>query len=71
MVRRGWVGVGVVVVGATVSAKHVDAFRSSIVRACWLRKLPMANLHAVLCLLDAPDGCDPAFFVIWEGGFVK
>ena len=25
----------------------------------------MSNSHAVLSLLDAPDGCDPAFFVMW------
>ena len=46
---------------AAVSGRHLDAIRGSIVRACWPRKLPMAHPHAVLSLLDAPDGCDPAF----------
>ena len=25
----------------------------------------MANVGAVLCLLDGPTGCDPAFCVVW------
>ena len=52
--------------GPLVSIKNLDSFRSSIVSACRLRKLPMANPHAVLSLLDAPDGCDPAYLVIWR-----
>ena len=35
-------------------------------RACWPKKLPMANPQAVLCLLDAPDFCDPELYVIWN-----
>ena len=45
--------------------RHLDAFRTAIVRACWPRKLPMAHPLALLSLLDAPDGCDHAFCVIW------
>ena len=29
--------------GAAFSSKNIDAFRSGIVKACWPRKLPMAN----------------------------
>ena len=52
--------------GSHVSSKNLSAFRTGIVKACWPRKLPMANLHAVFSLLDAPDCCDPELFVIWN-----
>ena len=45
--------------------KSLDAFRTSIVPACWPRKLPVSDPDAVLGLVIAPDGCDPAFLVIW------
>ena len=51
--------------GAPISIRKVDSFRTANVRACWPRKLPMANPHAVLSLLDAPEVCDPALYVIW------
>ena len=50
--------------GSLVSCKKMASFRTGIVRACWPRKLPMANPHAVLSLLDAPDCCDPELCVI-------
>ena len=50
-----------------LSGKNLNAFRSSVVRACWPRKLPMSTPYAVLSLLDAPEGCDPGYFVIWGG----
>ena len=34
-------------------------------KACWAKKLPMANPHAVVNLLDCPECCDPALCVIW------
>ena len=37
--------------GAAVSGKNVDSFRTGIVRACWPKKLPMANPYAELNLL--------------------
>ena len=52
--------------GAGVSSRHLDAFRIGIVRACWPKKMPMANPLALRSLLDAPDGCDPAYYVIWS-----
>ena len=39
--------------------------RSSISRVVWSRRQPMASVGAVLCLLDGPIGCGPAFCVIW------
>ena len=41
--------------GAAISVKHLDAFRTGIVRACWPSKLPLANPYAVLSLLDTPE----------------
>ena len=52
--------------GAAVSGKNLDSIRAGIVRACWSRKLSMATPYAVLALLNIFDGCDPAFYVIWE-----
>ena len=51
--------------GAPISIKKMDSFRTATVRACWPGKLPMANPHAVLSILDAPDVCDPALYVVW------
>ena len=31
----------------------------------WSRRQPFASVDAVLCLLDGPTGCDPAFCVVW------
>ena len=31
----------------------------------WSRRQPLANVGAVLSLLDGPTGCDPAFCVVW------
>ena len=35
--------------------------RSSICRVVWSRRQPLANVGAVLCLLDGPTGCDLCF----------
>ena len=53
--------------GSHISCKNLSSFRTGIVKACWPRKLPMANPHAVLSLLDAPDCCDPEMYFIWNG----
>ena len=39
--------------------------RSAICKVVWSRRQPLANVGAVLCLLDGPTGCDPAFCVVW------
>ena len=51
--------------GSHVSCKNVASFGAGVVRACWPKKLSMANPHAVLSLLDAPDCGDPGLYVIW------
>ena len=38
--------------------------RSSIHKVVWSRRQPLASVGAVLCLLDGPTGCDPAFCVV-------
>ena len=48
--------------GAAVSVTALSSFRSAISRAVWSKKLPMTNTPALLSLLDAPWGSDPAFF---------
>ena len=45
---------------------ELDSFHTGIVWPCWPWKVPMANPLAVLGLLNAPDGCDPAYYVFWE-----
>ena len=39
--------------------------RSFICSVVWSRRQPMANVGAVLSLLDGPTGCDRAFCVVW------
>ena len=46
--------------GSHISFKNLNSFRTGIVKACWPRKLPMANPQAVLSLLDVPIA------VIWS-----
>ena len=31
----------------------------------WSRRQPLANVGAVLILLDVPTGCDPCFCIVW------
>ena len=38
---------------------------SSVFRTVWSRRQPSANVGAVLSLLDGPQGCDPAYCVLW------
>ena len=52
--------------GAAVSVTALCSFRSAIARAVWSKKLPMISTPALLSLLDAPWGSDPAFFIIWS-----
>ena len=39
--------------------------RSAICTVVWSRRQPLANIGAILSLLDGPTGCDPAFCVVW------
>ena len=51
--------------GSAISCKNLDSFQTGIVEAYWPKKLPMANSHATLSLLDAPYCCDPDLYIIW------
>ena len=52
--------------GSHISIKNLSSFRTGIVKACWPKKLPMADPHAILSLLDTPGCFDPELFVIWK-----
>ena len=39
--------------------------RSAFVSAVWSRRMPLAQVGAVLTLLDGPVGCDPGFYIVW------
>ena len=39
--------------------------RTAFLRVAWSRRQSFASVGAVLCLLDGPSGCDPAFCVVW------
>ena len=47
-----------------LASDSLRKLRSSMCRVVWSRRQPMANVGAVLSLLDGPTGCDPAFCVI-------
>ena len=48
-----------------LASDSLRKLRSSIRGVVWSRRQPMANVGAVLSLLDGPTGCDPAFCVVW------
>ena len=39
--------------------------RTAVCRVVWSRRQPLANVGAVLSLLDGPSGSDPLFCVVW------
>ena len=48
-----------------LASDSLRKLRSSIHRVVWSRRQPLANVGAVLSLLDGPTGCDPAFYFFW------
>ena len=48
-----------------VSASSLSAFRAAVVWAVRSSKMQLANIPAVLNLLDGPVGVDPALHIIW------
>ena len=48
-----------------LASDSLRKLRSSIHRVVWSRRQPLANIGAVLSLVDGPSGCDPAFCVVW------
>ena len=39
--------------------------RTAVFRVVWSNRQPLANVAAVLRVLDGPPRCDPAFCVVW------
>ena len=50
---------------ALLASDSLRKLRSSLFRVVWSRRQPLANVGAVLSLLDGPTGCDPVFCVVW------
>ena len=48
-----------------LASERLRKLRSSIRKVVWSRRQLSASIGAVLCLLDGPTGCDPAFCVVW------
>ena len=48
-----------------LASDSLRKLRSSIHKVVWSRRQLVANVGAVLSLLDGPTGCDPAFCVVW------
>ena len=48
-----------------LASDSLRKLRSSVCGVVWSRRQPMANVGAVLSLLDGPTGCDPAFCGVW------
>ena len=48
-----------------LASDSLRKLRSAICRVVWSRRQPLANVGAVVSLLDRPTGCDPAFCVVW------
>ena len=48
-----------------LASNSLRKLRSSICRGVGSRRQPVANVGAVLALLDGPTGCDPAFCIVW------
>ena len=46
------------------ASESLRKLRSAVRRVVWSRRQPLANVGAVLSLLDGPTGCDP-FCVVW------
>ena len=47
-----------------LASSSLRKLRSAIGKVVWSRRQPLANVGAVLSLLDGPTGCDPAFCVV-------
>ena len=48
-----------------LASDSLRKLRSAVRRVVWSRRPPVADVGAVLSLLDGPTGCDPAFCVVW------
>ena len=48
-----------------LASDSLRKLRSAVCGVVWSRRQPIANVGAVLRLLDGRTGCDPAFCVVW------
>ena len=48
-----------------LASDSLRKLRSAVCGVVWSRRQPLADVGAVLSLLDGPTGCDPAFCVVW------
>ena len=48
-----------------ISFSLLQRLRTAFVSAVWSKKMPLAHIEAILCLLDGPTGCDLGFYVVW------
>ena len=48
-----------------LASESFRKLRSFICSVVWSRRQPLANVGAVLSLLDGPTSCDPCFCVVW------
>ena len=48
-----------------LASDSLRKLRSAVCGVVWSRRQPMANVGAVLRLLNGRTGCDPAFCVVW------
>ena len=48
-----------------LASESLWRLRSAVRRVVWSRRQPVADVGAVLSLLDGPTGYDPAFCVVW------
>ena len=47
-----------------LASSSLRKLRSSTSKVVWSRRQPLASVGAVLTLMDAPQGCDPAYSVV-------
>ena len=48
-----------------ISDANLNSLLTAFVAACFSTRVPLAHPGAVSSLSDGPDGCDPAYFVVW------
>ena len=48
-----------------ISITALTSLRTAFCAAAWSSKMPPAKTGALLSMLDVPEGCEPAFQVIW------
>ena len=66
MIRSMWIPGALHGIGASFLADaSLRELRTAILKFVWSGRQPLANVGAVLGLLDGPPWCDPALCVAW------